>query len=88
MIVDNMPDVCKNCVERALCLSKGEGEHCCDECDYMIERFSLPLISKRGISIMLDPDTYDQIARLAAEHDLSTMQFVTQLLINAIKGEH
>lgn len=34
-----LPDVCRNCEDRRTCLAKGEPEWCCDECDYLLERF-------------------------------------------------
>lgn len=33
------PSVCLDCEERKLCLENGEGEWCCDECDYLLMRF-------------------------------------------------
>ena len=37
--VNPMPEVCVNCAERKSCIARGEGEWCCDECDYLGERF-------------------------------------------------
>ncbi len=34
-----LPEICKNCRERLLCIENGEGEWCCDECDHLGERF-------------------------------------------------
>ncbi len=34
-----LPKVCQECQDRKECLSRGEGEWCCDECDYLGERF-------------------------------------------------
>ena len=34
-----MPQACQECEERKACLALGEGEWCCDECDYLGERF-------------------------------------------------
>ena len=36
---DPLPAVCQDCQDRKECLSRGEGEWCCDECDYLGERF-------------------------------------------------
>ena len=37
-----LPSVCQSCNDRLDCLSRGEPEWCCDECDYLLERF-IPL---------------------------------------------
>ena len=34
-----MPKVCAECAERKELLARGEGEWCCDECDYLGDRF-------------------------------------------------
>lgn len=34
-----LPKVCQECEDRKTCLAKGEGEWCCDKCDYLGERF-------------------------------------------------
>lgn len=34
-----LPMVCQACSERKELLARGEGEWCCDECDYLAERF-------------------------------------------------
>ena len=34
-----MPPTCEGCADRLACLSRGEGEWCCDECDHLLERF-------------------------------------------------
>lgn len=36
---DTFPPVCQTCEERKNCLAKGEGEWCCEECDYLALRF-------------------------------------------------
>ncbi len=36
---DPLPKVCQECEERKELLDRGEGEWCCDECDYLAERF-------------------------------------------------
>ena len=38
-----LPEVCINCAERKECTARGEGEWCCDECDYLGERFIVVL---------------------------------------------
>jgi len=37
--VSPLPEICKNCRDRLLCIENGEGEWCCDECDLLGERF-------------------------------------------------
>lgn len=37
--VNPLPEVCQVCAERLACISAGEGEWCCDECDHLGERF-------------------------------------------------
>ena len=34
-----LPEVCRSCTDRKQCLAHGEPEWCCDECDYLMERF-------------------------------------------------
>ncbi len=34
-----LPKVCMECEERKELLARGEGEWCCDECDYLADRF-------------------------------------------------
>ena len=34
-----LPACCQECEERIKCLARGEGEWCCDECEYLAERF-------------------------------------------------
>ena len=37
--VSPLPAVCRRCEDRRSCLEKNEPEWCCDECDYLLERF-------------------------------------------------
>ena len=37
-----LPEVCAVCTDRKDCLSKGEPEWCCDECDYALLRWPTP----------------------------------------------
>ena len=37
--VSPLPEVCRRCEDRRSCLEKNEPEWCCDECDYLLERF-------------------------------------------------
>ena len=37
--VTPLPEVCRRCKDRSMCLENGEPEWCCDECDYLLERF-------------------------------------------------
>ena len=39
---DPLPEVCEECEDRKKCLSKGEPEWCCDECDYALLRWPTP----------------------------------------------
>ena len=36
-----LPAVCQNCADRLTCLTRGEGEWCCEECENLLERFAL-----------------------------------------------
>ena len=37
-----LPEICEECEDRKGCLSKGEPEWCCDECDYALLRWMTP----------------------------------------------
>ena len=45
--VNPLPQVCEECQERKECLAKGEGEWCCDECDYLGLRFVSTMSEER-----------------------------------------
>ena len=38
---DPLPEICRMCAERTACLVRGEGEWCCEECENLLERFTL-----------------------------------------------
>ena len=35
-----LPVVCQGCADRLACLTRGEGEWCCEECENLLERFT------------------------------------------------
>ena len=43
---DPLPIVCEECKDRKECLSKGEPEWCCDECDYALLRWTIPRVKE------------------------------------------
>ena len=41
------PQECRECGERRACIARGEGEWCCDACDYLRNRF-IPASDETG----------------------------------------
>ncbi len=43
LLKDELPPVCRQCEDLKQCRAEGFGDACCDECDYLLERFEIKI---------------------------------------------
>ncbi|MBR1496559.1 MAG: hypothetical protein IJ617_02925 [Oscillospiraceae bacterium] len=64
-----LPQVCQECIDRRECLSKGEPEWCCDECDYALLRWPATRVQELRALRTLKEKAIDRLQRQIKEID-------------------